>query len=93
MATNRKEILSFEFAEDGTVVGTATWMGPGMVELDFKDPGLRGVFDKYLARPGHRHGPVMEGSHHSEVWPDENKAHFAEACLSFRGLYRVRRVR
>lgn len=92
MATNRKEMLCFEFAEDDTVVGTATWMGPGLVELDFKDPTLRSMFDKHLASPGHSHGLVAEGAHHSEVWPDETKSHFAEACLSFTGLYRVRRV-
>lgn len=92
MATSRKEILEYEFTENGSVVGRATWLGPGMVELDFHDARLRQVFKRCLAEPQHRHGPVFESVHVEREWPDTSKSHFADACRSMTNLYRVRRV-
>ena len=92
MATNKKELMTFEFAENGTVLGRATLLGTGMIELDFHDPDLRLRFERFLATPQARGGLVFEVAHLDKVWPDESRHHFAEACLSMTNLYKVRRV-
>jgi hypothetical protein len=85
-------MVAFEFATGGRVVGRATWLGPGMVELDFSEQQLRQHFAKWLGEPRSHNGPVFETGHMISVWPDENRAHFAEACLALSNLYTVRRV-
>lgn len=92
VATSRKEMVTFEFADNGAIVGRATWLGPGMIELDFSDARTRRTFERCLAAPQHNHGPVFEVSQLDRLWPDESKAHFAEACMSMSNLYRVRRL-
>lgn len=92
MATNKKELMTFEFAENGAVLGRATLLGTGIIELDFHDPDLRARFERYVATPRDHGGPVFEVSQTDKVWPDENRLHFAEACLSMTNLYKVRRV-
>lgn len=92
MATNKKGLMTFEFAENGTVLGRATLMGTGMIEFDFRDPELRVRFEGYLATPRDHRGPVLEMGHTEKVWPDESLLHFSEACLAMTNLYKVRRV-
>jgi len=92
MATNRRGLMAYEFAENGSVLGRATLLGTGMIELDFPDPELRGRFESYLSRPRDHGGPVFELTHTEKVWPDESRLHFSEACLSMVNLYKVRRV-
>lgn len=92
MATKRSHMLVFEFADNGDVLGRATWLGPGEVELDFHDKSLRAKFSNWLSQPQAEFGLAFETGGDAHFWPDESRARFAEACMSLSGLYKVRRV-
>lgn len=93
MATNSSAMMSFEFHEGGRMVGRATWLGPGIVELDFQDARLRQQFGEWLWRPQAHHGLMFEAGGDPTFWPDESRVRFAEACWSMSHLYQVRRVK
>lgn len=93
MATNRSEVVTFEFATNGTIVGRATWLAPGMVELDFEDGGLRRRFERFFGERQEHLGAVFDGQGDlSFHWRDESSARFAEACWAMANYYKVRRV-
>lgn len=93
MATDKKELMQFEFADAGTVVGRATWMGPGMVEFDFHDPRLRRRFAAWFDERQEHLGAVFEEEADlTFFWRDETRSRFAEACWSMANYYKVRRT-
>lgn len=93
MATAKSQLVSYQFEAGGKVVGRATWMGPGMVELDFSDAALRDRFSRWLAHPRTHDGLMFEtGAEHDHFFGDEDRHRFAEACAAMSNLYKVRRV-
>ncbi|MGH2703642.1 MAG: hypothetical protein ACRDJ4_00660 [Actinomycetota bacterium] len=94
MATNKSEVVQFEFASDHFVVGRATWLAPGMVELDFQDPALRRRFARWFDEPQEDLGQIFEP--HGEptsFFRDDSSFRFADACWAMSNYYQVRRVR
>lgn len=93
MATEKSELMQFEFADNGTVLGRATWMGPGMVEFDFHDPGLRRRFARWFDQRQEHLGAVFEEEVDlTTFWRDETRSRFAEACWAMSNYYKVRRL-
>lgn len=93
MATNKSEVVTFEFATSGSVLGRATWLGPGMVELDFGDPEMRRRFARWFEERQEQLGLVFEPHGDlTSVWRDENATRFAEACWAMSNYYQVRRL-
>lgn len=93
MATNKSEVMQFEFAQDGNVLGRATWLGPGMVEFDFHDRNLRRRFTDWFDQRQEHLGVVFdEGADLTTFWRDETQSRFAEACWAMSNYYMVRRL-
>lgn len=93
MATNKTEVVQFEFAHEDNVVGRATWLGPGMVEFDFHDPSLRRRFsDWFDARQEHLGAVFEEEAELTAFWRDDSPSRFTEACWAMSNYYRVRRL-
>jgi hypothetical protein len=100
MAMNDKALVSYEFSRNGRVLGRATWLIPGMVELDFSDQTQRqdfvSHFVKRLGRESHgEREPALEMTQVFRFWPDESRwswSYFAEACQTVSDPYSVRRV-
>lgn len=93
MATSKSELMQFEFAHGGEVLGKATWLGPGMVELDFEDPRLRRRFTAWFEQPQEHLGAVFEREAElTRFWRDETRSRFAEACWAMANHYKVRRL-
>jgi hypothetical protein len=93
MATAKSEVMQFEFTERGSVLGRATWLGPGMVELDFHDKSLRQRFMKWFDQPQDHLDNVFEPNGGLDTfWRDQTRNRFAEACWTMSNYYEVRRI-
>jgi hypothetical protein len=92
MATSKSKMLVYEFRQNGDVVGKVAWFAPGELDFDFKDPALREQFRRLIGRKRPHGGlEVQMGADSPEFWEDLSAQSFTEACLSFCGLYQVRR--
>jgi hypothetical protein len=41
--------MRYEFERDGWVVASASWMGPGQVQVEAAEPSVRTTVDRYLS--------------------------------------------
>lgn len=94
MATSKSAMLVYEFSQNGDVLGRVAWFAPGEMDFDFQDQALREQFRNLIGRKRPHGGLVLQmGADSHEFWEDSTPGSFSEACLSFSGLYQVRRVR